>query len=176
MTMTVRALPTPYDPPDAPVTVATPTCCCSSCCCCCLNATAASVTVAAGAAYGAAAASDRPRFGPTLLGVLALPIAVAVGAFLAPLGSQSALAVGFVVYVGLFAAAMSLGGAQTGQAVWVALGIAGLLAVLFVVEVPLAFVTGFLVELLAPLALWIGFKLGFRTGARLAQPEPGSPT
>lgn len=177
----VRALPTPYDPPTALVTVATPSCCC--CCCCCLATLGAATGVGAGAAYELAKGQQRPPGLATTLAAVALPVAivafVALSAVFSGLqgveGERDTLTaiaafVGFGLYLGMTGGGLRLAGASWGRAAAVPLAVAAATPVLFVVELPLALVTLFLVELLAPVTVFLGVKLG-----RVSQRVPGPP-
>lgn len=161
---TVRALPTPFDPPSGPATVATPSCCC--CCCCCLNALAAGVAFTTGAAAGVAATNRRPAVGPVLLALAALPVAVATVSGLSKLFLDLPGPVGVaafvLVHVGVSALALRLAGAAWSRTWLVALLVPLAAAGLFAVEIFVALFTMFLVELLTPLTFIAALHLGRR--------------
>src|SRR5262245_37896081 len=73
MSVTLRALPTAYEPGGAALTVATPSCCC---CCCCANTMVATTALVGAIAYGTAERHGRPRWLILALALSMLPIAV----------------------------------------------------------------------------------------------------
>jgi len=175
VTLTIRPLATPHDPPSGTVTVATASCCCC-CCCCCLASVGVVTGFTAGAAYQTAADNRRPSGLAVAMALLALPMAVLTFVVLATMvgdlqgveGTQDELmsfagviAVG--VYVGLAGGGLSVAGAGWERAVGVPVAVAVAAPVLFVAEVPLVFVTVGIVELTAPLTLWLGIVLGRRS-------------
>jgi len=168
---TVRALPTPHDPPAGPVTVATPSCCC--CCCCCLNSIGAAVGFSIGATTETARTHGRPSLVPTLLAVGAGPLAItvlvalrAVAELVLGEGGSDGLvgqvigATGAGAYVGSFAVAIRLAGGGWSRAIGVP--VVSLLAVvpLVAIEVFAALFTSLLVELLVPAAVLLGIHAG----------------
>ncbi|HEX5946221.1 MAG TPA: hypothetical protein VFY82_08090 [Acidimicrobiales bacterium] len=182
MTLTIRPLPTLHDPPAGPVTVATPSCCC--CCCCCLATLGLAGGFTSGAAYETAVRHRRPRAVPTVLAALALPLAlVALVALLTTFDDLQGVAgaedelttfawvVALAVYLGLAGAALRLAGAGWGQAAGVPAAVAVLAPVMFVLEMPLALLTAFIVELASPLAVLYGVWIGRRTHRG---PEPAT--
>ena len=182
MTLTVRPLPTPHDPPAGPVTVATPSCCC--CCCCCLATLGTAVGFTAGAVYETAVRRRRPAAVPTVLATLALPLAVVVLLVLfntfddlqGVAGAEDELAAvawvaAIVVYLGLAGGALRLAGAGWGQSVGVPAAVLVCIPVMFVVELPAALFTAFLIELASPVAVLAGIWFGRRTH-RDSRPGP----
>jgi hypothetical protein len=174
VTLTVRALPTAYDPPAGAVTVATPSCCC--CCCCCLATLGSVAGFTAGAAHETALRYGRPRGRVTAMAALALPLAVATMIVLFNVidglqGVESAEGTlnvlvwvsAIAIYLGLAGAALRLAGASWGRAAGTPVSVALVAPVAFVVELPLALFTVFLVELAAPVAVLLGVKLGRAT-------------
>lgn len=181
MTVTVRSLPTAYDPPDDAVSVATPTCCC--CCCCCLaTVTAASMFVGAEAYYRATEQPEthgrrRRLFAFGFLSVLALPLlAVYVLSFVVP----DVAGIGLLLSPILCWAVLVRSGAPAGRAVLVLLATVAVALPVFVVELALALPTVFLIELTFPLTMWAAWAIARRRHrARLtpvALPAPPWPT
>lgn len=164
MMVTVRALPTPYDPPAGTLTVATPSCCCSSCCCCCLNTLSAAAGVTAGVAHRAATDNGRPAVAAALLGVVAVLAAVGAAWLVARGQSQDAvgppLGAAIAVYVVVALAAFRHARTHVRGALPVALGVGALTPVLVFVEIALALATELWIEVAAPLCLWGGWRLG----------------
>jgi hypothetical protein len=162
--LTVRALPTPYDPPTGTLTVATPSCCCSSCCCCCLNLVSAVAGVTAGAAHAAAVKNGRPAAAATMVGVLAVLAGLGVAILVASSQAQGTiglpLAVGIAVYAIVAVLALRHGGVRLRTAVAVVAAVALGSVALFFFEVSLALATALWIELAAPLALWGGWVVG----------------
>jgi hypothetical protein len=171
--LTVHPLPTAYDPPSGPATVSTPSCCCSSCCCCCLNALAVGVGVTAGVTFQAARNNDRPAALPTLLAILAVPLVILASvALVNGLGNAGGvLAAVVLLYIALVAVALRSAGVPAGPAVLYPLAFAGIVLVLFMVELGMALVTALWIELLAPLSLVGGWALG-RVFLRRQAPWP----
>jgi hypothetical protein len=177
--LTVRALPTPYDPPTGTLTVATPSCCCSSCCCCCLNVVGAAAGVTAGAARAAAVKNGRPAAAATVLGFLAVLAGLGVGILVARSQSQDALGLPLFSAIAAYSVvamlALHRGGVRLRMAVVlvavVALGSLGL----FFVEVALALATQLWIELAAPLTLWGGWVVGRSVIARYHDGQPIEP-
>jgi streptolysin S family bacteriocin protoxin len=172
-TLTVRHLPTPFDPASGPVTVATPSCCC--CCCCCLASLGMAVGVAAGAAYETGRGNRTSRAVATVLAVLALPLALATWAGLfnvadALSGGEVGGGTATVVFLGVVVvyattvwAAMRAAGASWQRALTLGVSLAASLPVAVVVEAIAALFTLFFIELLAPGAVAFGLWVGRRT-------------
>jgi len=181
-TPTLRALPTPFDPPSGPTTVATPSCCC--CCCCCLNALAAGAGFTVGAAAGTADARRRSGLLPILLSLLAVPLAGGVGWALSEIGWNPPVEVGVgamaVTYAAVTALALRLAGAEWPRALLVALLVPVVAGGIFLVEIFAALFTVFIVELLAPgtffLALHLGRKAHDDRPPAAASPWPPYPS
>jgi hypothetical protein len=185
-TLTVRPLPTPHDPASGDVTVATPSCCC--CCCCCLATLGTAVGFAAGATYETAVRRGGPRVVPTLVALLALPLALATLVVLLGLADDSS-AVGSsdgpwerlawvaaaAVYVLLVALPLTWAGARWLHAVGLPVLMLGAIGVGVVVELPLALVTAFLIELASPALLALGVWIGRSTHSTLEPPWPQPP-
>lgn len=179
---TLRALPTPFDPPSGPTTVATPSCCC--CCCCCLNALAAGAGFTAGAAGGTAATHRRSGVVPILLGLAALPAGIAAASALNDLvgeiAAQVAVATVVLVYAAVSVVALRLAGAAWDRTLLVSLLVPLAAGGLFIVEVFAALFTVFIVELLAPVSFFFALQLGRKTHDETpptaASPWPPYPT
>lgn len=183
---TVRALPTPHDPPAGPVTVATPSCCC--CCCCCLNSIGAALGFSIGATTETARAHGRPSLVPTLLAVGAAPLAIKVVVVLrwlealvfGPAGGGDPVGqligvTAVATYVGAFVVAFRLAGAGWARALGVPVVSLVVVVPLVVVEVFAALVTALIVELLVPGAVLLGLHVGRRTHAAPAGTVPPWP-
>ena len=168
--MTLRALPTPYDPPAGTLTVATPSCCCSSCCCCCLNLLGAAAGVTAGAAHAAAVRNGRPSGAATVLGFLAVLAGVAVAILVARAQSQDAIGLplfsGLAAYAVIAVLALRRGGVRLVTALTLVAAVAAGSVAAFFVELALAAATELWIELAAPLALWGGWVVGRSVIAR----------
>ena len=181
MSLTVRPLATPHDPPAGPVTVATPSCCC--CCCCCLATLGTAIGFSAGAAYETAVRHRRPPTLPTFMALLALPLAVVslvvlfgviddaqgIAGIEDELGALVWVAA-IGVYLGLAGGGLRLAGAGWGQAAGVPAAVAVCIPVLFVIELPLALFTALIVELASPATLALGVWLGRTTHRGPAPP------
>lgn len=174
MTLTVRALPTPHDPPAGPVTVATPSCCC--CCCCCLATLGTAIGFAAGASYETAVRRRRHPAVPIVMAVLALPLALAVLVILFNAvddlqgvgGAEDELAAvawfaAIAVYLGLTVGALRLAGAGWAHAVGASALVAVCIPAAFLAELFVALFTAFIVELVSPAAVVLGIWIGRRT-------------
>jgi len=168
--LTMRALPTPYDPPAGTLTVATPSCCCSSCCCCCLNLLGAAAGVTASAAHAAAVRNGRPSGAATALGFLAVLAGAAVAVLVARAQSQDAIGLplfsGLAAYAVVAVLALRRGGVRMVTALAVAVAVAAGSVAAFFVELVLAAATELWIELAAPLAVWGGWVLGRSVIAR----------
>lgn len=156
VTLTVRSLPTAYDPPDDGVSVATPTCCC--CCCCCLATVSATSMFLGTEAYyrSTEQPSTHPKrwwlfvLGflsvvglPIVLG-LAIPDVAGVGVLLAPV-------LGWLTLV--------LAGAPKGKAAVILLTTYAIAVPVFALEFGLALVTVFLIELTFPFTMWAAWGI-----------------
>jgi streptolysin S family bacteriocin protoxin len=185
---TVRALPTAYDPPAGPTTVATPSCCC--CCCCCLNTVAAGVGLTVGLASGTAAEHRRPMIAPVLLTLFALPLAIVVATALTQLSDAVATGVDDVLgtlvaistvatYVAATVLAFRLAGAGWARSLLVSVVIPLAVLPLLWVEMIAAFLTAFIIELLAPGAfvgaLLLGRNVAGSSGSSGPPPAPWPP-
>lgn len=173
MTLTVRALPTPHDPPAGPVTVATPSCCC--CCCCCLATLGTAIGFTAGAAYETSVRRRRHPVVPTVMALLALPLAIAVLAVLFNVfddmqgvgGAEDELAAvawiaAIAVHLGLTIGALRLAGARWAHAVGVSALVAVCIPAAFAAELFVALFTAFIIELASPAAVLLGVWIGRR--------------
>lgn len=179
MTPTVRALPTPYDPPAGTLTVATPSCCCSSCCCCCLNVVGAAAGITAGAARAAAVNNGRSAAAATALGVLAALAGLGVGILVAGGQSDDAIGLPLTAAIAVYSVVAVLALRRSGVRLRTAAALVAVVAVgsvgLFFVEVSLALATALWIELAAPLTLWGGWVLGRSVIARYHGGWPGAP-
>lgn len=164
MTVTVRALPTAYDPPTGTLTVATPSCCCSSCCCCCLNTLALAAGTTASAAHQAATDNGRPAGLPAWLGFLAVPAAALVAWLVGRVQSSDDLSVPVVVGIAAGAVvaviALRIAGARLRLALLSVVAIVAASLVLFFLELAVALGTSLWSLVLTPLSLWGGWRLG----------------
>jgi hypothetical protein len=182
--ITVRPLPTAFDPDDGPVTIATPSCCCSSCCCCCCLATVAMAATASMAApYEVAVAQERRGTTlPAFIGLMSVPAAIAAIALVVSAGIDSVTVVagaGGIAYVAVMALALWAAGASgdgLSRAAGLGVMFAILFAVLFFVEIVLAIVTAFIAELLAFATLFLGWRMGRWWGAQAIVRPPTVPS
>lgn len=179
VTLTVRSLPTAYDPPDDGVSVATPTCCC--CCCCCLaTVSAASMFLGTEAYYRA---SEQPVTHPKRWWLFVLGFLSIVGLpILLGLVIPDVAWVGFVLAPVIGWCALVLAGARKGKAAVILLATYAIAVPVFVLEFGLALVTVFLIELTFPFTTWAAWGIArsrhrTRTGtAVLADPPwPAQP-
>jgi hypothetical protein len=174
--LTVRALPTPYDPPTGTLTVATPSCCCSSCCCCCLNLLGAAAGVTAGAAHAAAVRNGRSSGTATALGFLAILAGVAVAILVARAQTQDAigppLVAGITAYAVVAVLALRRAGVRPVTTLALVAAVAAGSVALFFVELSLVAVTELWIELAMPLTLWGGWVLGRSVIARRYDGQP----
>lgn len=169
-----RPLPTAFDDADDPVTVATPSCCCC-CCCCCLVTIAGASAFAAADAHAEAEARGRPATLPLTLALLAVPVGVFV---LLSLGVDDwvRLVAGLVATAVLFGAAYAVAGARGTLSAGRAGVLTAFAAVGMIVEVYAALATAFVVELLAPVAVWLGIAAARRLRGSRPNGPPAPPT
>ncbi len=186
--LTVRGLPTPFDPLHQQVTVATPSCCC--CCCCCLSTIAASTGFAAGAVHHTAAANGRKIPGFVILAGAGLVLGIAGFVALQVFGNDLlslrgtgqdvwqwvCVIVALVLWLGSIAFGLSRAGRanRSTALICAVVGIATLS--LIAVEVFVAFVTAFLIELAFPVFGWLGWRLAkSRFGPKSDPQQPPFP-
>lgn len=167
--LSIRALPTAFDPPAGQVTVATPSCCC--CCCCCLNATLGVTSFMASEAYYQAEEHARPTWLALLLGLLAVPFGIGAVALVGPLVVDSGWIFGAAVVVAAtFAAGLAAAGVTVPRATGIAAAVTAIGIGAFFVEIFGALFTLFILELLCPLSAWGGWAIA-RSRHRRRSPE-----
>ncbi len=156
MTITVRNLPTAYDPPEGGLSVATPSCCC--CCCCCLATVSGTSMFLGTEAYFRA--SERPsshgaRGWAFLLGfasLIAPPLLLLVTV-------PDLLAVALVASPLLAGAVLVAVGTPKPDAIVIVTATLLVAAIAFGVELVLALLTFFILELTFPLTMWGGWAI-----------------